>query len=460
MPDVVVLLPGITGSALSKDGKEVWALSGNAVLRGLLSLGDSVRELELRTDDPVAEEVDGVTAERVIPDLHLIPGLWKIDGYTKIADALKDVFDLEPNKNFFEFAYDWRRDNRASAHRLERLSEQWLADWKRESGADDPRLILIGHSMGGLVSRYFLECLEGWRRTRALFTIGTPFRGSLNAIDTLVHGVRKGPFGLLDLSKLTRSFTSVYQLLPVFECLELEDGSWVRIGETQGLPNLDPARAAAALGFHREIEQAVEKNLDSDEYRSGGYQTFLIVGSEQPTNQSATLRGNTVELKKSYKGKDNRGDGTVPRVSATPIEMSDEGREAFFGTRHASLQNADAALIHVEQAIRDLALDLGSFRGPEPPSLPVGLDIEDAYWPDEPIPVRALPAREDVTLEATITDLDGKVAATAPLKPDGSGAWTHEFPPLAGGTYRVTVTGGSQPASDVFAVFDEHPAGG
>jgi pimeloyl-ACP methyl ester carboxylesterase len=40
-----------------------------------------------------------------------------------------------------------------------------------------PKLILVGHSMGGLVARYFLECLEGWRDTRRLVTFGTPYRG-------------------------------------------------------------------------------------------------------------------------------------------------------------------------------------------------------------------------------------------------------------------------------------------
>ena len=332
MQDVIVLLPGILGSVLKKNGKEVWALSGSALGRGLFSLGASVRSLELEHDDPVAEDLDGVVADRLMGDVHLIPGLWKIDGYSNLAESITAVFEVERNKNFYEFAYDWRRDNRAAAHRLERLSDRWLADWKRESGAPDPKLILIGHSMGGLVSRYFLECLEGWRKTKALFTIGTPFRGSLNALDTLVHGVRKGPFGILDLSTMTRTFTSVYQLLPVFKCLEQEDGSLVRVAEAEGIPNLDPVKAAAALGFHREIEEAVERNRNDDGYRQSGYETFLVVGSEQPTNQSARLRGSEVELLKTYNGKDNRGDGTVPRVSATPIEMSEARREAFFGT--------------------------------------------------------------------------------------------------------------------------------
>jgi hypothetical protein len=40
MKDVVVMLPGITGSALAKDGREVWAPTAGAVLHGLLSLGE------------------------------------------------------------------------------------------------------------------------------------------------------------------------------------------------------------------------------------------------------------------------------------------------------------------------------------------------------------------------------------------------------------------------------------
>ena len=56
--------------------------------------------------------------------------------------------------------------------------------------------------MGGLVARYFIEALGGWEVTRALITFGTPYRGSVNAIDFLAHGFKKGigPFKV-DLSE-------------------------------------------------------------------------------------------------------------------------------------------------------------------------------------------------------------------------------------------------------------------
>ncbi len=82
--DVVVLLPGITGSVLRKDGKDVWAPSGGAVVNALLSLGHDIKDLKLGDDPPGEDEIDGVSAPRLMPDIHLIPGLWKIDGYGRI----------------------------------------------------------------------------------------------------------------------------------------------------------------------------------------------------------------------------------------------------------------------------------------------------------------------------------------------------------------------------------------
>jgi triacylglycerol esterase/lipase EstA (alpha/beta hydrolase family) len=160
---------------------------------------------------------DGVTATRVVPDLHLIPGLWKIDGYGKIRQSLEKAFELTQGKNLFEFPYDWRRDNRAAARKLHREVHAWLSAWRKGSGQADAKLILVAHSMGGLVARHFLEVLGGWRDTRCLATFGTPYGGSINALQTLVEGTRIG--GLIDVSATMRSFTSVYQLLPTYPCV-------------------------------------------------------------------------------------------------------------------------------------------------------------------------------------------------------------------------------------------------
>ena len=138
---------------------------------------------------------DGVTADRLAGDAHLIPGLWKVDGYDEVGEFLRKRFGLVPGQSYFEFPYDWRRDNRVAAHQLAASCRQWLAS--RRQQYPDAQLVLLGHSMGGLVSRYYLEVLGGWRDTRRLITFGTPYRGSLNAVDFIAHGFTRF-FGLVD----------------------------------------------------------------------------------------------------------------------------------------------------------------------------------------------------------------------------------------------------------------------
>ncbi|MGZ3386281.1 MAG: lipase/acyltransferase domain-containing protein, partial [Isosphaeraceae bacterium] len=358
--DVIVLLPGITGSVLQKDGKDVWALSGGAAVRGLLSLGRSVRDLELHGDDPDADDLgDGITAPRVMPDTHLIPSLWKIDGYGKVATAIRQEFDVTPGINFFEFPYDWRRDNRVSARRLARQSRDWLKAWRERSGNADAKLILLGHSMGGLVARYFLELLDGWKDTRLLITFGTPYRGSLNALDFIANGMTKGlgPVTLMDLTSLLRSFTSVYQLLPIYPCVDPGDGTLGRVTEVADIPGLDSDRAVQALDFHRAIREAVEQHRRDTDYRERGYKIKPLAGIFQPTFQSAQVGHGGLEMLRSYRGEDQGGDGTVPSVSATPIELSNQDLEVYVRERHASLQNADFSLDQVMGVIQRQRVD-------------------------------------------------------------------------------------------------------
>lgn len=51
MKDMIVILPGITGSVLQKDGKDIWAVSGQAFLQALTTLGNSVQQLKVEQDD-------------------------------------------------------------------------------------------------------------------------------------------------------------------------------------------------------------------------------------------------------------------------------------------------------------------------------------------------------------------------------------------------------------------------
>jgi len=439
MPDVVVLLPGITGSVLKKNGKVVWGFSASTISKALFTLGSSMEEtMALPHDDPGVDDLgDGIVADALMPDLHLLPGIWKIDGYGKIAEAIKANFAVTEGRNFFQYPYDWRRDNRVSARRLAKAAHGWLSAWRQSSGNAQARLILVGHSMGGLVSRYFLECMEGWKTTKALVTFGTPYRGSLNALDGLANGLKKGP---LDLSTLARQLTALYQLLPVFECYDAGDGKLLRVGETTGIPNVDAAKAAAALAFHREIETAVTQNQKLPQYQSPGYRIYPVVGIAQQTSLSARRAGGKVEMLQTYKGEALGGDGTVPRVSAIPIELSANPSAAMYAaTQHGSLQNADAVITHLSGLLSGLDLDLGAFRKPK---AQIALEVEDVYFAGEPITVRARPRKAEVKLSATLWRSGvQQPLASAELQP-ADGDWLGaQFAPPDAGAYRVTVGG-------------------
>ncbi|WNG34028.1 CHAT domain-containing protein [Archangium violaceum] len=471
--DVVVLLPGLLGSVLKRDGKEIWGLSGSAIFRALFSGAGSVKSLTLKSDSGGELADDGVEATAVLPDTHLIPGLWKVDGYTRVAETLVGRLGLIPGANFFEFPYDWRRDIRFTAKRLARESERWLHAWRKSIGGsskdpkDEPRLILVGHSMGGVVSRYFLECLEGWKNTRALITFGTPHRGSFMALQALALGFRKnlGPVNLFDLSEMVRSLPSAYQLLPIYECVQLPDGRTVRPGETQGLGQLDAVKAAQGLAFQREIEQAAATNSKDPKYFNPqqGYTLYPVVGTFQPTLQGVrlTASGSLEMLHSEPNGEDLGGDGTVPRVSALPLEEHHHVRAMYSPTSHASLQNAFEVLAHVEGVLTGQDINLNKYRdslfGPSPRSL--SLHLEDAFGHDEPVTVRVRPSAEPVSLQAYVTNVKTGQPFSTALARDADGFHVGTLRPLPPGLYRVIVKGGPEvmPVTDVFAVF--HRAG-
>ncbi|HEU4709914.1 MAG TPA: hypothetical protein VFS76_00035 [Pyrinomonadaceae bacterium] len=459
MPDVVVVLPGILGSVLTKNDKTVWGFSGKLLGTVLLTRGGTLRkELSLQDDSPDHESLeDGIVAEKLIADLHMLPS-WKIDGYSKLCTYIKQRFDVVDGLNFFEFPYDWRRDNRVSAKKLARLSHEWLKKWRERSNSD-AKLILIAHSMGGLVSRYFLEVLGGWKDTRALFSFGTPYRGSLNALDALANGIRKGPFGLIDLSEMARSFTSLYQLLPIYKVYDAGDGNLVRIGETSGVPNLDAEKARAALEFHNEIRNAATENRKNPQWAEEGYQIYPIVGIEQETKQLGRKVSNRVELSVTYNGKILGGDGTVPRVSALPVEFDDvqpQPGRMFAATQHASLQNADATLVQLAGQIDDLYLDFGGFKSLRPVGTNVSLQIDDLVTSDEKIQVRAK-SDAPIVLRGDLLDAYTNRPLQQLTLKEGTDGWQHAaFEPAASGYYRVRVTGEgvNQPAEDAISVAD------
>jgi len=67
------------------------------------------------------------------------------------------------------------------AHQLDSFIQTYLAD---------ERFCIVAFSMGGLIARYYLQCLNGMVRTQTLITLGTPHNGSALAFFRIGDGFR------------------------------------------------------------------------------------------------------------------------------------------------------------------------------------------------------------------------------------------------------------------------------
>jgi pimeloyl-ACP methyl ester carboxylesterase len=432
--DVVVVLPGILGSTLAKEGKLVWSPSAGAALRAIGTFGRSITRLapELGVGDD--HPGDGVEPVALMPDLHVLPGLWSWHlGYEVLLDWLRSRFglvDARPDRpgNLLAVPYDWRLSNRYNGRRLKTIIEPALERWRSQDRAfADAKLVFICHSMGGLVARWYLEKEGGAALTRRLLTLGTPYRGALNTLDQLVNGVRKGigPFKL-NLTGFARNLPSSYQLLPEYACLETATGL-AKTTETSLLAELDAAMVADGMRFHQELDEA----------GVGDYAMHPIVGFRQVTWTTARLSGGVLEPLATIEAEDEGGDATVPRLSATPKALApDSPTIRWIADQHGALQSNQAALDELEGVLTAKPVVHRA-----PVGITLGVQLEDVALVGEPVPIVAVvTGGERVALQAKVLDEQGRQLRVVRLRPIGDSQRT-DLGQLAPGAYQVVVGG-------------------
>jgi len=410
MRDLVVVLPGITGSVLCRRGvtrdSQVWGFSAETMSSFLVRQGKHLGILKVPEHDPRSGAPDaGIAATGLISGFHGIYGMGRLAGYSKLTSELVKRFGLTPGNawdnrpaNLIEFPYDWRLSSRHNAALLRDVVNRRLAIWRKASGEPGAKVILIAHSMGGLVARYYLEVtgdddIRGdgqWRKCRALFTFGTPFRGSVNAVNYVANGYKKL---FLDLTDVVRSCPSIYELMPVYPAIE-KGGAWYRPSEVD-IPNAYGSYTLAARDFHDDIKVAIATHKKETAYLEGGYLTLPFVGVGQSTLQSAHLDAQALTssetLPMDIDPLLDGGDGTVPVLSATPIEMSGDYREAFVSEQHGFLHSNLRSLEDlVERLKRTQSRGLADIQGSgRSPFAYINLRVDELFSFDEPVLIRA-----------------------------------------------------------------------
>ncbi len=195
-----------------------------------------------------------------------------------------------------------------------------------------------------------------------------------------------------------------------------------------------PAPSAAADDFHGAIDAGVGG------HEPGVYDLHSVVGITQGTKQSVRLDGDKVVCEELYKGTDLGGDGTVPRLSATPAETDGWHpvyQPMYSADRHAALQNADPVQTQLYGILTAELIDVTrSFLG-------VRLEAPELLDLGESLTVRALPDGANLTLLASVTDLATGLDVGTPLTLNRDADDVHhgEVPPLPEGDYRLSVVG-------------------
>jgi pimeloyl-ACP methyl ester carboxylesterase len=141
-------------------------------------------------------------------DIDLGVGRWgQVRPYAALLKELGDA-----GADVLVVPYDWRLSNRHNARLLERrILERWYhgdPPPRERRRPEEERITFIGHSMGGLVARCFLESHPlGPVLGRRLITIGTPHRGAPAAYLHLIgrtHPFPESPFAAWAHATLVR----------------------------------------------------------------------------------------------------------------------------------------------------------------------------------------------------------------------------------------------------------------
>ena len=198
---VVFVLPGIMGSELQADGKDVW-LNYESLSRGHI--------------DTIAIDAPNVTVNGLVSSY-----------YRALCNYLADSHEVIP------FGYDWR-------HSITRAASQLAHEVEEVMKRTHEPIRFIAHSMGGLVVRRFIhDCPELWttlceRKGARFIMLGTPNRGSYDMVESLA-GMAKTvkQLGLLDREHTTSEIVNIisaYQgaleLLPQEEWKYFSAGTW------------------------------------------------------------------------------------------------------------------------------------------------------------------------------------------------------------------------------------------
>lgn len=432
--DAVVVVPGIMGSELvdAEDGSVRWGLAPKVLAAAWLS--GSMPELVVTDEDRAGG--GRLRPSRLLRTSAYAPMLGGLEPYTQLLERVEDT--VVDRRAVLEFPYDWRLSIEFNAQHLVGACEAHLHGWRevaRVRGDVDPkrvRVVIVAHSMGGLIARYASEVLGLSAVLRRIVSLGTPYYGSVKTVGLLTMGAG-APVPRRAARRLARSCPGVYDLLPRYRC----------VAGSAGLRPLTTADLSGICGDSQLLTESADRwgRLGLDVAAAPATPVSAAVGIEQPTLQSVVIDAGEFYFRESLDGVNHRGDSTVYRQAAAPA-----GLEAFpLPQKHGTLAKSPEALSFVADKL------VGADAGPPLGTRPVGADIPDLVTAGEPIVVRVVGADANpVGVSVRSVELTTGKSTTWPDGKPADGDVTFTLAGLGEGLHRVEVkAGGYSAVSDI-----------
>lgn len=432
MNDLVVVLPGIMGSALYRDEQALWDPTIGGLVHALKTLGGSIQGLALPPGIGDNSPEDGVYARHLLKDVHVIPGVWTpVRGYTELIKRLRRVGFTEETGNLLALPYDWRTSIRCIVNEVTPRIDAALDQWRTSDPARaDAQIVFVAHSMGGLVARSYTTTHRD--EVRKIITMGTPSRGSVTALQRLTQGIGVR-FGRLrdQTCSLIGTLPSVHHLLPSYACIDTGDGygDFSFLDANHPVTGLDTTMAAHGIGFLNDL--AVAEGGDP----GSAHRLHPLIGWKQPTPQSIRLYHGDPIFQKEYGGLEITGDGTVPLAGAIPKGMAlDSPIFHGFVEQHGSLQSNPAVLNEIIRILKNAPPIV--LKGD---AVPISVDFSELLLEGDDLVVTiALPPDIRDAVAVVVTSEKGRTEKRPQTSEGRGNAIFRDLPP---GVYSVTVRG-------------------
>lgn len=388
----VIVIPGILGSKLTDTatGVETWGVFSNKFTTP--NTPEKARQVALPLDPskPLSELTDTIVSTNALDRLkfRLLGIPIQSRAYAPILHTLgvggyrDETLGRNGSVNYdsdhftcYQFHYDWRRSNVENAALLDQFIEtkrkQVRAKLKEQYGVDrkNIKFDIVAHSMGGLVTRYYMRygsqplptngslpklTWAGAKNVENVILVGTPSHGSVLAYEELLSGKTFAPKWLQAVkgtslpsypAQIMGTYPSIYELMPRTRHLpivDLEGNSvdvynaelwkkykWGLLSEDKQdtlswlLPEIkDPAERKAIAAEHLEKSLLNAKRFHQALDRKGSnlpshIKYTLIAGDTISTKERVMVNPDTAKTQDNHY---NPGDGVVLRSSVIADE--------------------------------------------------------------------------------------------------------------------------------------------